>query len=67
MLSKTEDLNETQTEVFDLIIGFEEKETTLSQKASFKESIKNTPGYRTTLRRERACCQYRRMLVRKLK
>ncbi|WP_292955670.1 MULTISPECIES: hypothetical protein [unclassified Neptuniibacter] len=40
MLSKTEDLNETQTEVFDLIVGFEEKEQLSRKKLASRRALK---------------------------
>jgi hypothetical protein len=39
MLRKTEDLNETQTEVFDIIVGFEEEEKISRKKLASRRAL----------------------------
>lgn len=40
MLRKTEDLNETQTEVFDILVGFEEEEKLSRKKLASRRALK---------------------------
>ncbi|WP_415892904.1 PA3496 family putative envelope integrity protein [Neptuniibacter sp. PT8_73] len=40
MLHKTEDLNETQVEVFDLLVGFEEEEKLSRKKLATRRALR---------------------------